>query len=183
MEGGCVANLVARAPMGGMAAVSHGGVTLSEAPLVPITWVSPFRDEDAAVSAAIEAAVGVGVPGPNTATSKDGVHAVWIGSGQILILGAEVAPEGAAVADQSDGWAWFVLEGAGVRDVLARLTPVDIRDKEFPVGAAARTLLFHMTATLMRTGQDRFEVLVFRSMARTAAHELETAMRCVAARG
>ena len=178
-----MANLVARAPMGGMAPVSNGAVTLSEAPLAQITWIAPFRGQERAVSEALMAAIGVGLPGPNAIVRKDGVSAVWVGPAQALILGARVAPDGAAVADQSDAWAWHVLDGGGARDVLARLTPVDLRDADFPVGWAARTHLFHMTATLMRTDADRFELLVFRSMAKTAAHELEAAMQGVAARG
>ncbi len=177
-----MANLVARSPMGEMAEISHGGVTLGEAPLSQITWVSPFKGQESAVSGALQAEIGLDLPGPNKVLEQDGVSAVWVGPAQALILGAVVAPEGAAVADQSDAWAWFVLEGAGAAEVLARLTPIDLRDAKCPVGAAARTLLFHMTATIMRTGAERYEILVFRSMAKTAAHELEAAMQAVAAR-
>lgn len=169
--------------MGGMAPVSHGTVSLSEAPAVPITWVAPYRGNAAAVSDALNAEAGVGLPDPNTVVTAGQVRAVWFGPGQALILGAGVTPKGAAHADQSDAWAWFVLEGAGAKDVLARLTPVDLRDAVFPVGGASRTLLFHMTTTLMRVSKDRYEILVFRSMAATAVHDLETAMRRVAARG
>jgi sarcosine oxidase subunit gamma len=60
---------------------------------------------------------------------------------------------------------------------------VDVRRAQFPPGHAARTMLHHMTCTLMRTGDDAFEIMVFRSMAATAVHDLGTAMRSVAARG
>ena len=178
-----MANLIARSPAAGMAPVRHGPLTLREAGMQAITWLAPFRGHAAAVSADLERGIGVGLPAPNRVSGEGegAVRAVWAGPGQALILGAEVAPPGAAVADQSDAWAWFVLEGAGASDVLARLTPVDLRAAAFPLGGAARTLLFHMTATLMRTGPDRWEVLVFRSMAQTAAHEIEVAMRRVAA--
>jgi sarcosine oxidase subunit gamma len=39
-----------------------------------------------------------------------------------------------------------------------------------------------MSSILMRPGPQSFEMLVFRSMARTAWHEAEVAMRTLAAR-
>jgi sarcosine oxidase subunit gamma len=39
-----------------------------------------------------------------------------------------------------------------------------------------------MSSILMRPGPQSFEMLVFRSMARTAWHEAEVAMRALAAR-
>jgi len=52
----------------------------------------------------------------------------------------------------------------------------------FPVGRAARTQVNHMNAVILRTGDYAFELMVFRSMARTAWHEVETAMQMLAAR-
>ena len=177
-----MANLVATSSAEGRLPAAIGPMTLSEAPFAPITWVAPFQGQSASVSAALKAATGIGLPNPGEVLAWDGVKAVWAGPGQALILGAEVAPEGAAIADQSDGWIWLILDGAGAADVLARLTPIDLREDSFGVGQAARTLLFHMTATILRTGTERYEILVFRSMAATAVHDLTTAMRHVAGR-
>jgi heterotetrameric sarcosine oxidase gamma subunit len=177
-----VASLVARSPAEGLLPVTVGSVALSEAPLGPITGIAPFKGRAAEVSAALEAALGVGLPAPNRFRAGEGVTIVSTGPDQALVIGAGIAPGGAAVTDQSDAWAHLVLEGAGARDVLARLTPVDLRESRFAVGHAAQTLLFHMTATLMRIGPARWEILVFRSMARTAVHDLTEAMRSVAGR-
>jgi sarcosine oxidase subunit gamma len=43
-------------------------------------------------------------------------------------------------------------------------------------------MLKHMNVGLARTGPDRFEIIAFRSMAKTLVHDLETAMKDVAAR-
>ena len=75
------------------------------------------------------------------------------------------------------------LSGAAAADVLARLVPLDLRLAACPVGTALRTQVNHMNAVILRTGDYGFEILVFRSMARTAWHELEAAMGMVAARG
>ena len=76
----------------------------------------------------------------------------------------------------------FMSIAPGLEPVLARLTPIDLRDSAFPKGATARTVIGHMTGSITRTGADTYAIMVFRSMAKTAVHELERAMRGVAAR-
>jgi heterotetrameric sarcosine oxidase gamma subunit len=66
--------------------------------------------------------------------------------------------------------------------VLARLVPLDLRPAAFAVGMALRAPLNHLSAVLIRESADSILILIFRSMARTAWHEVETAMRSVAAR-
>ena len=65
--------------------------------------------------------------------------------------------------------------------MLARLVPLDLRPASFADGAAARSLLGHMSLAIRRTGAAGFELLVFRSMAATAVHEIGAAMTSVAA--
>ena len=74
------------------------------------------------------------------------------------------------------------LEGAGVEEVLARLTPLDLNPGMFKRGHAARSLLGHMNMVIARVGAEAFEIMVFRSMTKTAVHELEEAMKSIAAR-
>ena len=90
--------------------------------------------------------------------------------------------EYAALTDQSDGWAVVRLEGKGAGDVLARLVPLDLRPASFKRGHSARTDLAHMMASLTKVGENAFQIMVFRSMARTLVHDLKTAMEGVAAR-
>ena len=76
---------------------------------------------------------------------------------------------------------------AGLRDnelsvlFLMRLVPVDLRDSAFPVGRCIRAPLNHMQAILTRTAPDAFEVMVFRSMGRTAWGELAEALEVLEA--
>lgn len=173
--------LIAKTACDGLLPVSHGALTLSEAVPQAITSVAPYAGQEAAVSDALKQAMGAGFPAPNRSLGKAGARVVWSGIGQALVLGAPVAPKGAAVTDQSDAWACLVLEGDGAADVLARLTPLDLRDSAFKRGHAARSLLGHMTCLFVRTGAVRFEMLVFRSMAKTAVHELSRAMQSLTA--
>lgn len=89
----------------------------------------------------------------------------------------------ATVVDQGDAWAVVKLEGAGAEDVLARLVPVHVRMARFKRGHTARTMLGHMTVSVTRVGERAFQIMVFRSMAKTLVHDLQRAMESVAARG
>lgn len=167
-----MADLSAKTAAEGLLPITEGALTLSEAAPAALTSVMPFEPGGWADA-----------PEPNRVAEPGGTRTLCLGPGRYLVFGP--APEGvdAAITDQSDAWAALVLEGPGARDVLARLTPVDLRDTALAPGQSAQTLLGYMTATLIRSGGERYEILVFRSMAATAVHELATAMRHVAARG
>lgn len=177
--------LVAKTPAEGILPIEVNGLSLSEVVPELITSVMPYDGQKAAASDLLKATAGLDLPGPNRTTGQDGARAVWTGRGQAMVLGAPVDPSlarHAALTDQSDAWAVFRLEGQGVEDVLARLTPLDLNPGLFKRGHAARSLLGHMTAVFVKPADGVFEILVFRSMARSAVHELETAMKAVAAR-
>ena len=176
-----MARLIAKTACEGLLPVRIGGVAMAE--LVPeaITSVAPFWGQEKAVSEALKSAIGAAFPAAGRATGRAGARIVWSGLGQALVLGPPVNVPGAAISDQTDGWACIVLEGGDVPLVLARLCPLDLREGVFKRGHAARTLLGHMSCVILRTGAARYEVLVYRSMAHTAVHELTRAMTSVAA--
>ena len=174
-------DLIAKTPGVGLLPIAAGGVTLDEVLPQAITSVMPLAGQDKAVSAALKTTIGAAFPAPGRITGKAGARVVWSGAGQALVLGAAVDIAGAVITDQSDGWACMALTGGNARAVLARLVPIDLRDSAFKRGHAARTLLAHMPCVLFRTGAMRYDIMVFRSMAGTAVHDLETAMKSVAA--
>lgn len=178
-----MANLIARTPFDGFLPLSYGSVEATEVDLDPITSVAPFAGQEQAVSALLKKAVGCPLPPAGTFAEAGGTRVSWSGLDQWFVMGADVgAVEGAALTDQSDAWAAVMVSGAEARDVLARLVPIDLRPGTFEVGHAARTMLGHLSCLLMRVGEDGYVALVFRSMARSAAHDLDRAMRMVAAR-
>lgn len=176
-------SLIEKSPGEGLLPVTAAGVTLTEAPPARITSVAPFAGQEKAVAAALKA-LGLGWPKPGRALAKEGATILWAGRDQAFLIGA--APDGlpglAALTDQSDGWARLHLDGPGAEAVLARLVPLDLRPAAFPEGAAARSGLNHMMMVLHRAGPERFEIMVFRSMAASAVHELTRAMQALAAR-
>jgi len=179
-----VADLIAKTPLTGLLPFATSDLTCSEVEFAAITSVAPFKRQEGTVSESLKAQIGANFPKPGRTTGRAHARVVWSGRGQALVLGAAVEPiKGAAMTDQTDAWACVALDGPGARDVLARLVPLDLRDGVFARGHATRTLVGHMHAVLMRTGPDRYGIMVFRSMARTLAHELKSAMEAVAARG
>lgn len=178
-------DLIAKSPAQGLLPIDIGGMSLTEIVPEAITSVMPYDGQEAAASELLKSLCGMGLPKPGRTTGREGARAVWTGAGQAMVLGATVdagLARFAALSDQSDAWAVLRLAGAGARDVLARLTPLDLNPGLFKRGHAARSLLGHMNMVIWRTGTDAFEIMVFRSMAKTAVHELEEAMKTVAAR-
>lgn len=135
-----------------------------------------------ALAASLEAAYGLSLPEPNQSTANEDVRCIWFGHQHWLLVGGTPSADlAAATTDQSDAWAAFELAGPLAQEALARLTPLDLRDRSMAEGATARSLLGHMNASLTRTRDNGYLILVFRSMARTAWHDLATALRGVAA--
>lgn len=168
-------------------ALDHGPVTRGQATLAltdlgRMTSIAPFPGQEAAVHAALSAS-GLGFPAPNRVIAGAAASIVWTGRAQAFLVGAEapVLTGLAAITDQTDGWVALTLSGDAAADVLMRLVPLDLREGSFLVGHAARSGLNHMPMILWRD-TDGFTILTFRSMARTAWHEVETAMDGIEAR-
>jgi len=182
-EENCVPELIAKTALQGQTA-ARGALTMREVDPGQISSVAVFPGQEKAVERGLEV-VGLSFPAPNAVVEgKNGTRLVWTGRDQAFLIGSELsALEGAALTDQSGGWSCLSLTGQKAADVLMRLVPLDLRLARFPVGRAARSGLNHMNVVLIRTGDEAFEILVFRSMAHTAWHEIEAAMAGVQARG
>ena len=164
--------LIAKSALSGQAQVRHAGCTLAEVDLGPITSVACFPGQMSKLAKKLG-----GFPAPNS-------HAkglCWTGPDQAFLLGR--APPDlsglAALTDQTGGWAGLRLSGPAAAEALMRLVPLDLRKMQ--PGHAARAPLNHMQMVLLREA-DAFVILVFRSMARTAWHEIEAALKMLAAR-
>lgn len=179
-----MADLIAKPALGALPPVTLAGTELAQLALGPITSVAPYPGRLAGVNAAL-APLGLAFPAPNSQSVKGTARLVWTGRDQAFLIGV-AAPEGlsehAALTDQSDGWAALGLSGPAAVQAMARLVPLDLRAASFPPGQVCRAALGHMAMILTRSGPQAFEILVFRSMARTAWHELGDALERLAAR-
>lgn len=172
-------DLIAK-PALGHAPLTLAATTLAEADWAPILSISPFPGQEKAVTKALKT-IGLAFPKPNTWAEKGEARIIWTGRDQAFLIGAEVPPDlPAAITDQSDGWVTLTLSGPQARAVLSRLVPLDLR--AMSRGLAARSALNHMPLILTVQGPDSFTLMTFRSMARTAWHELSEALLKIEAR-
>lgn len=184
--GGCVADLTANPALHGLPLI-FGRARIEALDPGPVTSIAPYPGADANPALA---ALGLRFPAPGRVQAAGRARLVWAGRELAFLIG--VALPGAlradlagvvALSDQSDGWAWVHLTGADARAVLARLTPLDLRDSGLGVGHCARSTINQMPAIVIRLAPEAYEIAVFRSMAATLVDELSEAMRTVAARG
>ncbi|WP_120501786.1 sarcosine oxidase subunit gamma [Roseovarius sp. EL26] len=177
--------LIEKTPFDSVLPFEAGTVSVSEVEGGVLTSVAPYKGQSKALSDTLKAAHGMAAPAPNRATGKEGSRAIWFGREMVLLCGpapdAKLAKH-AALTDQSDAWAVAMLEGEHAAEVLARLTPIDLRPEVFKRGHTARSELQHMMASITRIGDRSYQILVFRAFAQTLAHDLKNAMQGVAAR-
>jgi methylglutamate dehydrogenase subunit D len=106
--------------------------------------------------------------------SLKNVDVLWAGSDQYFVQAAGRTENTlytelkkklsgiASVSDQSHGRLVLRIVGSKSRALLAKGTPVDLHDDEFPIGKSALTQMAHVGVHLTRTGADEFTLSVFR---------------------
>ena len=169
---------------------SGGGVTVSDRDGLGLASLMTLKSQRVTVAERLAAAYGIALPdGPNRVAVGD-MAVIGTGPGKWFAvregaangLAADLAAllEGAAaVADQSDGYAVLRLQGPALRQVLAKGVAIDLHDLAFPVNRAAVTAIAHIGVTLWRLddavdGSPVFEIALFRSMAGSFVHWLES---------
>lgn len=175
--------LIAKSAAQGVLPRSYKSMTLTEV-AHPILWaLAPHKGKMAEAAAALKASFDITWPTANQ-TAGTTPRAQWFDGDHIMLMGAAPSDEILAccnATDHSDAWGVVQLSGAGAAQVLARLTPIDLRDGAFPIGATARTDVQHMAGAITRLADDVFEIMVFRSMTHTLIHDLDTAIKTVEA--
>ena len=129
---------------------------------------------------AVTKAAGVNFPAKTGVVTDGDRGLAWMSPDELLVFvphgdaaGAAAAMqtalrgEHALVVDVSDARAAVRLEGEGrlIREVLAKLTPADMRAKALPVAMMRRTRLAQVPAAVFFHGEDVAEVVCFRSVA------------------
>jgi heterotetrameric sarcosine oxidase gamma subunit len=153
------------------------GVQLSIRHPLSIATIIARKDKGQALSAALETHYGIAAPSPGRMTKGQALLLQWCGDHQYYAI-AEGSREGvmclelksrleglASVSDQSHGRVVIHLSGSKARAVLAKGSPVDFHRREFPVNATAVTQMAHIVVHVSRTGEDAFELSLFRGFA------------------
>ena len=157
-------------------------LTIAERPRSVVS-LAPRRGRAQALAEAVRHGFGLDLPGPGRFTTGEAVNATAIQPAVWLLDGAPEAPGAlharvaeaagglAAVVDQSHGRSLLRLTGTAARAVLATCCRLDLHPRAFPPGAAATTLLAHVSCTV-RGFAGGFELLVGSTYAAWLIEEL-----------
>lgn len=178
-------DLVETSACAGLVPVTAGALRLTEVVAGRMTALAPYRGQAEALGRALARAHGLGWPEPGRVIAGEGGAVQWFGLDLALLVGPApdtALADHAALTDQSDAWAVLRLDGTGATDVMARLTPLDLRAQAFGEGSTARTDVAHMAGAVTRVGAQAYQIMTFRSMAASLVREVALAMTRVAAR-
>jgi sarcosine oxidase subunit gamma len=137
--------------------------TIALAPPRHIASVTAYNG----ATAALESALGVSLPKPGRSLTAAGILWLWSGPNSWLAISqtplalAAVTPH-AALTDQSDGKAIFLISGPRTRATLQKLIPIDLHETIFLADHTALTLAGHIPIQLWREGET-FCIACFRS--------------------
>lgn len=164
------------------------GVTLSETRPGSIVEVVSWPGSEKAVLAAIKTATGLALPDmPGAGVSKEGKSGYgfaprrWLiiddREGVVQQLHKAVSEEIGTVNDLSHGRTSIRVSGPRVEWVLSKLFAVDFSAAAFPVAKGCSSSHHEIFAQIQRTGNNQFDLIVFRSFARafwnTLCHSAE----------
>jgi heterotetrameric sarcosine oxidase gamma subunit len=174
----------ALAPLSRVAVPGRHGAPGAEAlrislPARDLVQLAARRGQEGELAAAISPTLGMTLPGPGGSASANGRTAIWLQPG-LWVVAAERGAEGSlaralaeaagsmgAVIDQTHGRATIRIEGARVRDMLAKGCRLDLHPKVFPVGRTATTQIAHIGCLLHHAGPDTFELTMFATFAQS----------------
>lgn len=130
-----------------------------------------------AVKNAATGVAGVDMPAMNAATCVEERGICWMSPDELLVLCpyGTVAPNldkmratlggaHALVADVSDARAVFRVKGPNAREVMAKLTPVDLSPGAFKPGDFRRSRLAQVPAAFWMRDDETFQIVCFRSV-------------------
>lgn len=130
----------------------------------------------AKIAKAVKVAVGVKMPDQRAINMKQGRGAAWMAPDELLLMMPYAQAEATAaklrralgnthslVANVSDARVVFTLTGAGAREVVAKLAPVDMQGLQ--PGEIRRSRLAQVPAAFWVSGEAEITLVAFRSVA------------------
>ncbi|NNE53167.1 MAG: sarcosine oxidase subunit gamma [Sulfitobacter sp.] len=164
----------------GIATITEGG------PLGMITLRGDLSDK--ALKKAAVAAGGVTMPEQGHCNNEGEKGIAWMSPDELLImcpyvevhdrladLQAKLAKGHALAVNVSDARATFLVTGPRAREVMGKLSPVDLHPDRFQPGMFRRTRLAQIPAAFWMPEEETFQIVCFRSVARYAFDVLKVA--------
>ncbi|MDZ7710937.1 MAG: sarcosine oxidase subunit gamma family protein [Roseovarius sp.] len=164
----------------------EGLATIEEAgPTGMITLRGDLSSKE--VKDAVKKAVGLGIPAQRQALEGQGTAALWMSPDELLLMcpydevagtiaTLEEALEGQhfLAVNVSDARTFLRISGAGARETLAKLCPVDLSRDAFTPGMFRRTRMAQIPAAFWLDESGTFHLICFRSVADYAFNLLKT---------
>ena len=129
------------------------------------------------IKAAMKLATGVAVPKRGSCQVVAGCALAWMSPDELLVmapfaqaeklrasLDAALSEQHVLLEDVSDARAKFFLSGTHVREVLAKLAPMDTHPEKLPVGSFTRTRFAQVAGAVFLEQDDLISVICFRSV-------------------
>lgn len=127
---------------------------------------------------AVKAVSGLDIPSPLQGSWSDARGVVWMSPDEVLLIGPHegvrsdlaqlhkgLGTTHALAVNVSDARSVFEVSGANARDVLAKLTPLDLAPSAFGPGDFRRTRLAQAAGAIWMPQDAVFRILCFRSVA------------------
>lgn len=179
--------LVATPVLGGVDRTLGANRIVERADLALVSVAVPHGGEDA-LAAAVRAGCGLAMPSPTQSSATGEMRAIRTAPDQVLLVFPHAMPDAERVVqnklsgagyttDQTDAWVVLDISGPDTRKALERLCMLDL--DEFSDGTAARTVMEHLGAILVRLDAERFFLMSARSSAGSFLHAIETSYRNV----
>ena len=171
------------APVLGAADLTLGENRIVErSDLALVSIATPLGGTDA-LATALKTGWGLSLPDATLSSVSADARALRTAPDQMLLIFPHGAPDADAMVkeklgtagyttDQTDVWAVLELSGPATLAALERLCPLDAA--AMPRNGAARTVMEHMGAMIIRLGPDRFQVLSASSSAQSFLNAVET---------
>ncbi|MCH2164158.1 MAG: sarcosine oxidase subunit gamma [Marinovum sp.] len=168
-------------------ATFEGAVTITERPAQGMITIRADLSSAKIVKALTDVA-GVAMPAMRGAVTSADTGLLWMSPDEAMLLcpyaestetvaalNTALTGEHALIVDVSDARAVFRLEGSACREVLAKVTPADLREQSLPVGELRRTRMAQVAAALRFLDNTTVELICFRSVASYMFKLLSTA--------
>lgn len=140
------------------------------------------------IAKAVKVATGAEMPGQGVVMSGKNGRAAWMSPDELLLIVDHAKAQGitanleralaashALVANVSDARAVFHVQGKAARNVIAKLSPTDLRG--FEAGAFRRTRFAQVPAAFHMPDENTVEIVCFRSVAKYMFDLLSNAAR------
>ncbi|MEM6376087.1 MAG: sarcosine oxidase subunit gamma family protein [Pseudomonadota bacterium] len=143
---------------------------------------------DPAFGKAVKAVIHLDIPDTREIVFDGGNGLAWMSPDELMVfvpyedaaktvaaLGTALEGQHHLAANVSDARAMFVLSGASVREVVAKLCPVDMAPGQFEPGKIRRTRMAQIPAAIWMPKEGEIRVICFRSVAQYAFDLLKDA--------